>query len=66
MQVELYAEGIDGGEPVRHEMTRVGRLANVPGGYRYQATVPAARPSPDYTARIVPYYDGVKVSSEGG
>jgi starch phosphorylase len=45
-------------------MTRLQPLADESGGYVYSATVPASRPPTDYTARILPYYDGVAIPLE--
>ena len=64
VRVELYADGVDGGSPVRQEMKLVRPLAGSPGGYAYSATVSAARPPADYTARVIPYCDGVAVPLE--
>ena len=36
VRVELYADGINGGDPVRQEMKRVRQLAGASGGYVYQ------------------------------
>jgi glycogen phosphorylase len=66
VRVELYADGIDGGGPVRQEMERTGQLAGTPGGYVYRAQVPATRPPTDYTARVTPHYAGVAVPLEDG
>ena len=59
VQVELYAEAIDGaidgGEPVRHVMVRGEALVGQ-NAWRYLAAVPANRPAGDFTARIVPYH----------
>ena len=44
VRVELYADGVDGGSPVRQEMKRVRQLAGASGGYVYSAAVSAARP----------------------
>jgi starch phosphorylase len=64
VRVELYAEGISGGEPVRETMTYV-RPAPDAGHVRvYQATVPPTRPASDYTARVVPQHPGVAVPLE--
>jgi starch phosphorylase len=63
-RVELYADGANGGDPVRQEMQRVRQLAGVPGGYVYSAAVSAARPPADYTARVIPQYTGVAVPLE--
>jgi starch phosphorylase len=62
--VELYANGIMGGAPVRQEMKRAGPLAGVSGGYVYSAAVPSARPPADYTARVIPHCDGVAIPLE--
>jgi starch phosphorylase len=64
VRVELYADGINGGEPVRQEMKRVRQLAGASGGYGYSAAVPAARPPADYTARVIPHCDGVAIPLE--
>jgi starch phosphorylase len=62
--VELYANGINGGAPVRQEMKCVRPLAGAPGGYIYSAGVSAARPQANYTARVIPHCDGVAVPLE--
>ena len=64
VRVELYADGIGGNAPERHEMKRVCQLAGAPGGYHYSAAVSAARPPADYTARVIPDCDGVAVPLE--
>jgi starch phosphorylase len=63
-RVELYADGVNGGGPVRHEMERGRQLAAVSGGYAYRAWVPATRPATDYTVRLIPHYTGVAVPLE--
>ena len=64
VRVELYADGIKGGPPVRQEMTCLHPLADESGGYVYSATVPAARPQADYTARVMSHFDGVAIPLE--
>ena len=64
VRVELYADGVNGGSPVRQEMKRVRQLAGATNGYAYRAGVPAARPATDYTARLIPHRDGVAVPLE--
>lgn len=64
VRVELCADAMNGGEPLRQEMTRVGQSAGPSNGYAYRAQVPAARPATDYTARVIPYHDGVAVPLE--
>ena len=63
LRVELYAYGVNGGEPEWQEMTRSQELtdANV---YYYSAQVPATRPSTDYTARVISHHDCVAVPLE--
>jgi starch phosphorylase len=64
VRVELYADAISGGDPVREKMERISPLEDAPGGYVYRASVSAARAPSDYTARIVPHRDGVAVPLE--
>ena len=63
-RVELYADGVNGGDPVRQEMERVSQLTGASGGYAYRALAPATRPATDYTARLIPHYAGVAVPLE--
>ncbi|MFZ1979164.1 MAG: alpha-glucan family phosphorylase [Bacteroidota bacterium] len=64
VHVELYADGIDSGAPVRQEMKLLHPLNGTTGGYVYSAIVSSARSSKDYTARLIPYFDGVAVPLE--
>src|ERR1035437_641053 len=64
ISVELYADGVNGGSPVRQGTKRIRRLPGEPGGYGYGAVVSAARPSADYTARMIPHRDGVAIPLE--
>jgi len=64
IQVELYADGVMGGAPVRKEMQCLRPLTGAPGGYVYGGVVDASRPQADYTPRVVPRHDGVKVPLE--
>jgi glycogen phosphorylase len=63
-RVELYADAINGGDPVRQEMKWERLLPGAPEGSVYQATVPASRPPGDYTARAMPQSDGTSVPLE--
>ena len=56
VRVELYADGLNGGEPVRQELMVGQRLVGAENGYVYSGTVPATRPTADYTARVVPFH----------
>jgi starch phosphorylase len=64
VRIELYADGVNGGGPVRQEMERVRQLPGGAGGYAYRAPVPAIRPATDYTARAIPQHTGVAVPLE--
>jgi len=64
VRVELYADGVVGGAPVRQEMKRVRQPAGASGGYVYTASVSAARPQADYTARVIAHCDSVAVPLE--
>jgi starch phosphorylase len=66
IRVELYADGVNGESSVRQKMTRVKAPTEESGSSIYQASVPAARPASDYTARIMPHYDSLAVPLETG
>jgi starch phosphorylase len=63
VHVELYADGVNGGEPERQEMTRGQQLTGT-NGYTYSAQIPATRPATDYTARVIPQHAGVAIPLE--
>jgi glycogen phosphorylase len=65
VQVELYADGVEGDGPVRQEMKRVRQLVGAANGYAYSARVDATRPATDFTARVIPRCAGVAVPLEG-
>jgi len=66
VRVELYADGMNGGAPVRQEMKPdlSGQPAGASGGNVYSGTVSAARPPSDYTARVITHCDGVAIPLE--
>jgi starch phosphorylase len=64
VRVELYADGLDGDDGVREEMNRARPQPDESGRSVYKATVPAARPASDYTARVVPHRDGLAIPLE--
>jgi len=64
VRVELYADGLAGGMPVRQEMKRLRSLVGSVGGHAYGAPVSATRPASDYTARLIPRHDGAAVPLE--
>lgn len=63
VQVELYADGVNGGKPEQQEMKRGDPLTEA-SAYTYSAQVPSTRPATDYTARLIPQHDGVAVPLE--
>ena len=66
VRVELYADGVDGGAPVRQEMVRVPESMNATGASTYRTRVPAARAAADYTARLIPSRPGISIPLEAG
>jgi starch phosphorylase len=64
VSAQLYADGVNGGGPVRQEMTLIRQMSGTPGGYIYRAAVPAARAPADFTARVIPHCEGVAVPLE--
>jgi starch phosphorylase len=64
VRVELYADAVMAGGPVRHEMKLARQLSDPPGGYVYSAAVSASRPPSDYTARVIPHCEGVAIPLE--
>jgi starch phosphorylase len=64
LRVELYANGINGGEKVMQEMKQGLKLDGTVKGYSYSATVSATRPAKDYTARILPNFLGLSIPLE--
>jgi starch phosphorylase len=63
VRVELYADPVDGKDPVRREMT-ADREPAQNGEVLYRARVPSDRPAADYTARVMPRHAGVSVPLE--
>jgi starch phosphorylase len=64
VRVELYADGINGGDPVREGMKCARPLPDASRRCVYHATVPSTRPARDYTPRVIPQRSGVAVPLE--
>lgn len=64
VKVELYAEGVANSTAVRQKMECARELTGAAGGYVYSATISAARPATDYTARVIPHCEGVAIPLE--
>jgi starch phosphorylase len=64
VRLELYANGVDGGSPLRQEMKRLSPLPGTPSIQRYGLDLPKTRPAGDYTARAIPCFAGAAVPLE--
>ena len=64
VRVELYVDGLGGGDPVRQEMECVDQSVAAPRCFIFRASVSADRPSTDYTARAISPSDGIFVPLE--
>ncbi len=64
VRVELYADGPDGGDPIREDMTCARPQPDPASPCVYRATVPTTRPANDYTARVIPQRPGVAIPLE--
>jgi starch phosphorylase len=62
--VELYADARTGGHSVQVMMKRADGSGDCEGRALYSVSVPADRPSSDYTVRVVPACPGVNVPLE--
>jgi glycogen phosphorylase len=64
LRVELYADGIGDGAPLREEMRYLRESEDKAGGRIYGAAVPASRPVADFTVRAISRRDGMSVPLE--
>jgi starch phosphorylase len=64
LTVELYADSVQGGQPVLEVMIASKPSADSPGVVTYSAQMSATRPASDYTARIIPHYPNTSVPLE--
>ncbi len=62
--VELYAEGLNGGEPIREPLQRSEPLAGAANAWIYVGSVTADRPAAHYTPRIIPAHPLARVPLE--
>lgn len=63
VQVELFAEPVNGSKVICQKMARGEQLVAA-RGFGYSARVPPARPATDYTPRVVPFYPDAQVPLE--
>jgi starch phosphorylase len=64
LTVELYADSVQGGQPVLEVMIAPKPSADSPGVVTYSAHVSTTRPASDYTARIIPHHPNASVPLE--
>jgi glycogen phosphorylase len=64
LQVELFADGLNGQNPVIIKMERLKKTESLTIGYHYQTIVNSLRPASDYTPRVIPNLTGVSVPLE--
>jgi len=64
VRVELYADGLNGGDPVREQMECARPRPDASRRCLYRAMVSTTRSAKDYTARVIPQRSGVAVPLE--
>jgi alpha-glucan phosphorylases len=64
LQVELFANGIDGNDPEVQKMSRGTKIEGSDNAYYYTGSVTSRRPATDYTPRVIPNLTGVSVPLE--
>ncbi len=64
IEVQLFADGLNGEAPYIQKMTRGENIKGQKNGYIYFASVPSSRPALDYTPRLIPGFPGASVPLE--
>ncbi|MBS0655802.1 MAG: alpha-glucan family phosphorylase, partial [Verrucomicrobia bacterium] len=64
VEVQLYADGLEGGPPFCQAMTLAQQSAGSPGVYLYTGGAPSSRPESHYTPRVIPHFPGAVVPLE--
>ncbi len=64
VQVQLYANGINGEKPIVLKMDRDTKIIESDNGYTYKVSVPLERLVSDYTPRLIPNFIGLTVPLE--
>ncbi len=64
VQVELFANGLNGEDPLITKMERGEKSDGTVNGYHYSASVNLSRPAADYTPRVIPHLSGLSVPLE--
>jgi starch phosphorylase len=63
VRVEVYADPVDGEEPVRHALARAVDIPGAANAYVYRGSVPAL-PSRHFTPRIIPHHPEAQIPME--
>jgi glycogen phosphorylase len=64
VQVELFANGIDGHLPIVQKMERGSKAEGTANGYNYFTSVSSTRPALDFTPRAIPCLPNISVPLE--
>jgi starch phosphorylase len=64
VRVELYADSINGGSPIKQEMKLINKSKADAEYYIFEAKVSSNRPAADYTPRVIPFFDKAEVPLE--
>jgi starch phosphorylase len=64
LQVELFADGLNGQNPVIIKMERLKKTESLTIGYHYQTIINSSRSASDFTPRVIPNLPGVSVPLE--
>ena len=64
VKVELFADGMNGKDPIITKMDRGKKVESAGNGYIYAASVDSGRPASDYTPRVIPDFPGISVPLE--
>jgi glycogen phosphorylase len=64
VQVEIFANGLNGGVPIITTMKRGEKTEGIVNSYHYTASVNTTRPATDFTPRVIPHLTGVSVPLE--
>lgn len=64
VQVQLYADGMEGAPAECVEMIRARPLIGAINGYAYRVSISANRPANDYTARLIPFHPHASIPLE--
>ena len=64
VQVEVYADPVDGQPPVREVMERGAAISGAVNGFVYRCRIASTRPVAHFTPRVVPYHPQARVPVE--